>query len=52
MSSNESNYSLLWTKEKAHSTDVNCVLWHPKDPTLLTSCSDDRTIKLWRVVMQ
>eukprot|EP01006_Ploeotia_vitrea_P063720 TRINITY_DN86112_c0_g1_i1.p1 TRINITY_DN86112_c0_g1~~TRINITY_DN86112_c0_g1_i1.p1 ORF type:complete len:361 (+),score=28.88 TRINITY_DN86112_c0_g1_i1:155-1084(+) len=34
--------------EKAHATDVNCVQWNPVRPDLLLSCSDDRTVKLWR----
>ncbi|XP_019856023.1 PREDICTED: probable cytosolic iron-sulfur protein assembly protein CIAO1 homolog [Amphimedon queenslandica] len=49
---NQSNFSLLWQQEKAHSTDVNCISWHPKDPQLMASCSDDRTIKIWRIIIQ
>jgi WD40 repeat protein len=30
----------------AHEGDVNCVSWHPKEPTIL-SCSDDGTVKVW-----
>lgn len=33
----------------AHTADVNCVRWHPTDPTLLASASDDGVIKLWRL---
>jgi WD40 repeat protein len=33
----------------AHSADVNCVKWHPTDPTLLASAGDDGVIKLWRL---
>jgi WD40 repeat protein len=29
--------------------DVNCVAWHPTDPTLLASASDDGVIKIWRL---
>ena len=32
----------------AHPTDVNCVRWHPKDPSLLASAGDDGCIRLWR----
>ena len=35
-------------KEKAHEDDVNCVLWHPSK-NLLISCSDDNSIKLWKI---
>ena len=35
---------------QAHSNDVNCVAWNPKDSSLLASCSDDCTVKLWKVV--
>lgn len=34
--------------EKAHTFDVNCVLWHPRDPSLLISCGDDCAVRLWR----
>lgn len=36
------------TREQAHALDLNCVRWHPTEPTLLASTSDDGTIKLWR----
>uniref|UniRef100_A0AAY4EQQ5 Probable cytosolic iron-sulfur protein assembly protein CIAO1 n=1 Tax=Denticeps clupeoides TaxID=299321 RepID=A0AAY4EQQ5_9TELE len=32
---------------KAHSQDVNCVAWNPKEPGLLASCSDDGEIAIW-----
>lgn len=34
--------------EKAHQFDVNCVVWHPRDPSLLISCGDDCSVRLWR----
>jgi WD40 repeat protein len=46
----QTNFKLIWQEDKAHSTDVNCVAWHPIESTLLASCSDDRTIKLWRLI--
>lgn len=33
----------------AHSLDVNCVRWHPKQPDLLASAGDDGLVKIWRV---
>lgn len=43
------SYKLILKKEKAHSMDVNSVQWHPSDPQLLASASDDGTIKIWEV---
>ncbi|MCO5600880.1 hypothetical protein L7F22_054997 [Adiantum nelumboides] len=42
-------YKMLLRKEKAHSTDVNCVRWHPQESSLLASAGDDSTVKVWRV---
>lgn len=36
-------------KEKAHSTDINCVQWHPKDGGILATAGDDEVIRMWRV---
>jgi WD40 repeat protein len=47
MSEYETSIELLHRQDKAHSQDCNCVEWHPKIGNLLTSCSDDGTIKLW-----
>ncbi len=43
-----SSWSLLCTKSQAHEQDINCVRWHPTDPNLLASASDDGKIKLWQ----
>jgi WD40 repeat protein len=34
---------------EAHDQDVNSVTWNPSDSSLLASCSDDGTVKLWTV---
>lgn len=36
----------------AHSNDVNGVIFHPKNPLLLASCSDDGVIKLWKLTLE
>ncbi|OAE28342.1 hypothetical protein AXG93_2490s1330 [Marchantia polymorpha subsp. ruderalis] len=46
----ESSFSMVAKKVKAHSTDVNCVQWHPTDPRILASAGDDGTIKIWEVI--
>jgi WD40 repeat protein len=38
----------LVTVPRAHDSDVNCVNWNPCIPGLLSSCSDDMSIKLWQ----
>ncbi|CAI8041718.1 Probable cytosolic iron-sulfur protein assembly protein CIAO1 homolog, partial [Geodia barretti] len=35
--------------KEAHSSDVNCVSWHPSDPSLLATCSDDSCVRIWRL---
>ena len=42
------SFRLLCTRERAHPLDINCVRWHPTDPTLLASAGDDGCIRLWR----
>ncbi|KAK0155918.1 putative cytosolic iron-sulfur protein assembly protein ciao1-A [Merluccius polli] len=41
-------FSLAAHVSKAHSQDVNCVVWNPKEAGLLASCSDNGEIALWR----
>lgn len=43
------SYRMLLKKEKAHTTDVNCVRWHPQEPGLLASASDDGIVKVWKL---
>jgi len=38
----------LSAQVKAHTQDVNCVAWNPKEAGLLASCSDDGEITIWR----
>ncbi|XP_064353962.1 probable cytosolic iron-sulfur protein assembly protein CIAO1 [Dromaius novaehollandiae] len=41
-------FSLAAHVARAHSQDVNCVAWNPKEPGLLASCSDDGEIAFWK----
>lgn len=43
-------FTLLTTQERAHVADVNCIKFHPTLPNILASCSDDGTVKIWRLV--
>ena len=45
---NEPSFSLVCTQRRAHSQDVNCAVWNPQNASLLASCSDDATVKLWQ----
>ena len=45
------SFQLSIRRLDAHPTDVNCVRWHPKDPSLLASAGDDGCIRLWRYQM-
>ncbi|EFO99744.1 hypothetical protein CRE_18492 [Caenorhabditis remanei] len=46
---------VIWSVEESrpkfeligHKGHVNGVAWHPKDPTMLVSCGDDSTIRVW-----
>lgn len=44
---NEPNFSLIYTVDRAHTQDVNCVNWNPVVSGMLASCSDDGEIKVW-----
>lgn len=35
-------------QQHAHDSDVNCVAWNPKNPSLLASVSDDSFVSLWQ----
>ena len=43
------SFPLIISHSSAHEQDINRLSFHPKDRGLLASCSDDGTIKLWRV---
>jgi len=36
-------------QHESHDMDVNCVTWNPKLENVLASCSDDETVKIWRL---
>ena len=46
---------VIWSVEESrpkfeligHKGHVNGVAWHPRDPTMLVSCGDDSTIRVW-----
>lgn len=37
------------TELDSHGMDVNCVAWNPRETSILASCSDDETVKIWSV---
>ncbi|XP_022376250.1 probable cytosolic iron-sulfur protein assembly protein CIAO1 [Enhydra lutris kenyoni] len=41
-------FSLTAHLPQAHSQDVNCVAWNPKEQGLLASCSDDGEVAFWK----
>ncbi|KAF4016073.1 hypothetical protein G4228_007578 [Cervus hanglu yarkandensis] len=41
-------FSLTAHVPQAHSQDVNCVAWNPKERGLLASCSDDGELAFWK----
>ena len=40
--------TLRYTEPKAHSSDINCVKWHPSLP-ILASCGDDGVVRIWSI---
>lgn len=45
-------FNIVAQQLMAHSNDVNAVAFHPKKPLTLASCSDDCTIKLWKITLE
>jgi len=41
-------FTLEVSAKMAHSGDVNCVRWHPRDGNRLASVGDDGLVKIWR----
>jgi len=48
-SKNEPCFKLLTSMKNSHVQDVNCVKWNPRDASVLLTCSDDMSIKVWKV---
>ncbi|KAJ6653257.1 hypothetical protein lerEdw1_009421 [Lerista edwardsae] len=46
--SQQPTFSLTAHVARAHSQDVNCVAWNPKEARLLASCSDDGEMAFWK----
>ena len=49
---NQPTFSLVASARKAHSQDVNSVVWNPTVEGLLASCSDDGTVKIWKMIQE
>ena len=45
----DENFELAASRDHAHTQDVNCVAWNPKQVGLLASCSDDGEVKIWQL---
>ncbi|KAL1132570.1 hypothetical protein AAG570_010522 [Ranatra chinensis] len=45
----EPTFDLIYTQYKAHDQDVNAVSWHPIQPGVLVSASDDSSVRMWKV---
>lgn len=45
---NQPSFELLHAEHRAHSQDVNTIIWCPHTPGLLLSTSDDSEIKIWK----
>ena len=43
------SFSLIAASTHAHTQDVNRLAFNPKETGLFASCSDDGTVKLWRI---
>jgi len=43
------DWSVVTTLSDCHDMDVNCVTWNPRQTNLLASCSDDESIKIWKI---
>ncbi|RVE55724.1 hypothetical protein OJAV_G00228860 [Oryzias javanicus] len=48
-SGSSDNHTYIW---KGHSEEVTSVVWCPTDFTKIASCSDDHTVRIWRLHRQ
>jgi len=45
----QTEWSVSVTLADCHDMDVNCVAWNHKQHGVLASCSDDETVKIWKI---
>ena len=46
---NTNEFGVSEVIDAAHDQDVNCIRWNPVKKGLFATCSDDGTIKIWKI---
>jgi len=44
-------FELVQSIHHAHSQDVNSVSWHPTEPGVIVTASDDGSVKIWKITV-